>query len=70
MLLALGPSMAILSGVVTEDGEGFIQFSNGTRIKVIRATVRPAERIVGTRVLVKAQLRGAEWVAEDVRVES
>ncbi len=60
--------MAILSGVVSEDGEGFILLRNGPRITV-RSTVRPSDLIVGARVLVKAQLRGAEWVAEDVRVE-
>jgi hypothetical protein len=60
--------MAILSGVASEDGEGFIVLRTGTRIKV-RSTVRPTDLVVGARVLVKAQLRGAEWVAEDVRVE-
>jgi hypothetical protein len=61
--------MAILSGVVSEDGEGFIVLPTGTRIKV-RSNVRPADLIVGARVLVKAQPRGAEWVAEHVEVES
>lgn len=59
--------MAILSGVVGEDGEGFIVLRNGTRITV-RSNLRPAGLMVGTRVVVTAQLRGVEWVAEHVEI--
>lgn len=60
--------MPVLSGVVSEEGEGFLVLGGGTRVKV-RSSVRPADLVVGARVVVTAQLRGAEWVAEDVRVE-
>ena len=59
--------MAVLSGVVGENGEGFFVLRTGTRIKV-RSNVRPAGLMVGARVVVTAQLRGAEWVAEHVEM--
>jgi uncharacterized cupin superfamily protein len=63
-----GCPVPVLSGVVSEEGEGFLVLGGATRVKV-RSSVRPAELSVGDRVVVTAQLRGAEWVAEDVRVE-
>ena len=63
-----GHPVPVLSGVVSEEGEGFLVLGGGTRVKV-RSSVRPAELSVGDRVVVTAHFRGAEWVAEDVRVE-
>ena len=60
--------MAILSGVVSEDGEGFILLGPEPRIRV-RSTVRPEDLTVGARVLVQAELRGVEWIADHVQVE-
>lgn len=59
--------MPVLSGVVSEEGEGFLVLGGGTRVKV-RSSVRPADLVVGARVVVTAELRGTEWVAQDVKV--
>jgi hypothetical protein len=59
-----------LSGVVRECGNGFIVVQSGLHIR-FTSQVFQAELAPGDRVIVKARLRGAEWVAEDIqRVES
>ena len=58
----------VLSGIVSEVGEGFIVLKGGTRITV-SSRIFPAGLIKGTRVRVSARPRGDEWVAEDIAVE-
>lgn len=59
----------VLSGIVHEVGEGFSVLSGGIRISV-SSRIMPDELSQGVRVTVNARLRGAEWVAEDIAVNS
>jgi hypothetical protein len=58
----------VLSGVVEEVGEGFIVLGGRIRIAV-SSRVRPEGLGQGALVTVTARLRGAEWVAEHIRVQ-
>jgi hypothetical protein len=55
-------------GVVEEVGEGFIVLGGRIRIAV-SSRVRPEGLGQGALVTVTARLRGAEWVAEHIRVQ-
>jgi hypothetical protein len=57
----------VLSGTVREVGEGFIVLGTGIRVTV-SSRVRPEGLAQGDRVMITAQLRGGEWVAEDIQV--
>jgi len=54
-----------LSGVVRECGHGFIVLQSGLHIRFTSQVFR-GELAPGDRVFVKARLRGAEWVADDI----
>ncbi len=58
---------SVLSGKVSEVGEGFIVLGADIRI-IVSSRVRPEGLVQGVNVIVKARLRGAEWVAEDIQV--
>lgn len=57
----------VLSGTVRDIGEGFIVLGVDTRI-VVSSRLRPDGLARGVRVIVSVRLRGAEWVAEDVKL--
>jgi hypothetical protein len=58
---------SVLSGTVREVGQGFIVLGTGIRITVA-SRLRPEGLAEGDRVTISAQLRGTEWVAEDIQV--
>ena len=58
---------SVLSGKVSEVGEGFIVLGADIRV-IVSSRVRPEGLVQGVNVIVKARLRGAEWVAEDIQV--
>ena len=57
----------ILSGTVSDVGEGFIVLGTGIRVTV-SSRVRPEGLAEGNRVTISARLRGTEWIAEDIQV--
>ena len=58
---------SVLSGKVSEVGEDFIVLGADIRV-IVSSRVRPEGLVQGVNVIVKARLRGAEWVAEDIQV--
>jgi hypothetical protein len=61
-------SLSLLSGLVTELGEGFIVLGGGTRI-VIPGEISAAGIETGTCVTVTARRAGVKWIAEQLRIE-
>jgi hypothetical protein len=61
-------SQSLLSGLVTECGEGFIVLGGGTRV-VIPAKIPAVGIETGTCVTVTARRVGVKWIAEQLRIE-
>lgn len=59
---------SVLIGVVWEVGDGFIQLSAGSQIRVPLHAWQQ-RLVVGVRVSIRARLLGAEWVADDIVIE-
>src|SRR5258705_2119478 len=59
---------SVISGVVQEQGDGFIVLRAGIRI-CLTSQVLPSNVAPGTRVIITARLRGAEWIAAAIEVE-
>jgi hypothetical protein len=55
-----------LGGVVQERGDGFIVLGAGIRIR-FTSQIFKGDLAPGSRVIVKARLRGSEWVADDIQ---